>query len=94
MRFIIAGMAAVVWAGSAVAQTTPPPDPLAVKPIPSDVQALEAEVLRAKVEQAGYTEVSDLARDTAGLWHGTAKKGDVALDIVVDKGGRIKATRR
>ncbi len=88
------GTVGVLLAGAAVAQTTPPADPLAVKPIPSDVRALEADVLRAKVEQAGYTEVSDLARDTSGLWHGTAKKGDAALDIVVDKGGRIKATRR
>ncbi|MCF8533001.1 MAG: hypothetical protein K9G48_08365 [Reyranella sp.] len=46
------------------------------------------------IEQAGYTEVSGLGRESAGDWRGTVRKGDEAVDIVVDKGGRIKATRR
>ncbi len=87
-------MVVVLSADGAAAQTTPPANPLSVKPISPDAQAGEAAALRTKVEQAGYTEVADLARDSAGVWRGTAKKGDAAVEIVVDKGGRIKATRR
>jgi hypothetical protein len=88
-------MAAVLSAGGVAAQTPPPPaDPLAVKPIPSGAHVLESAVIRTRIEQAGYTDISGLVRDTAGVWRGTARKGDEAVDIVVDKGGRIKAARR
>jgi hypothetical protein len=96
-RIILAAVAAMVVVLStdgAAAQTTPPPDPLSVKPISPNADAGEAAVIRTKVEQAGYTEVAGLARDSAGVWRGTAKKGDAAVEIVVDKGGRIKASRR
>ncbi|MDP2334460.1 MAG: hypothetical protein Q8M19_27595 [Reyranella sp.] len=92
MRLALAGMVVVLSAGAAAAQTMPPADPLAVRPIPA--HAGETAVIRTKVEQAGYTEVADLARDSTGVWRGTAKKGDDAVDILVDKGGRVKATRR
>lgn|GEM_PF-6852259 len=94
MKLALAAMVVVLSAGSAAAQTTPPAHPLAVKPIAPNAQAAEQAVMRTKVEQAGYTEVSDLARDSAGVWRGTARKGDAAVDIMVDKGGRIRATRR
>lgn len=93
-RLALAAMAVVLSTDGAAAQATPLADPLAVKPIPPNAQAGEEAVIRTKVEQAGYTEIADLARASTGVWRGTARKGDEAVDIVVDKGGRIKATRR
>ena len=83
-------------AGNAFAQTNarPPADPLAVNPIPSQAQAIDSDAIRTKIEGAGYTGVSDLSRDSMGVWRARAKKGDEAVDIIVDKGGRIKFERR
>jgi hypothetical protein len=97
MKLISAGMAIVaVVAGSAFAQTNerPPADPLAVKRIPPQAQTIDSDTIRTKIEGAGYTEVTDLSRDSMGVWRARAKKGDEAVDVVVDKGGRIKSERR
>jgi hypothetical protein len=97
MKLISAGMAIVALvAGSAFAQTNerPPADPLAVKPIPPQAQTIDSDTIRTKIEGAGYTEVTDLSRDSMGVWRARAKKGDEAVDVVVDKGGRIKSERR
>ena len=97
MKLAIAGLAVVaVTAGNAVAQTgqRPSPDPLAVKPVPSQAQTDGSDLIRTKIEQAGYTDISDLSRDSTGVWHARAKKGDDIVGITVDKGGRIKPERR
>jgi hypothetical protein len=92
MKLPNAGMAVIAMiAGSAFAQTNerPPANPLAVKPIPSQAQT-DSDTIRTKIEGAGYTEITDLLRDSMGVWRARAKKGDQAVDITVDKGGRIK----
>jgi hypothetical protein len=97
MKPTIAGMAvAAMIAGSAFAQTSQPPpaDPLAVKPVPSQAQSVDSDTIRKKIEQAGYTEVTDLSRDSIGVWRARARKGREAVDIIVDKGGRIKSEPR
>jgi hypothetical protein len=97
MNPTIAGMAlALMIAGSAFAQTSQPPpaDPLAVKPVPSQGQTVDSDTIRTKIERAGFTEVTDLSRDSMGVWRARARKGEEAVDIVVDKGGRIKSERR
>ena len=88
--------AAAFLGGSALAQTSqsPPADPLTVKPVPSQAQSPESASIRMKIEQAGYTDVSDLARDSMGVWRARGRKGGDTVDIVVDKGGRIKAGAR
>jgi hypothetical protein len=35
-----------------------------------------------------------LARDTDGIWRGMARRRNADVDIAVDEGGRIEATRR
>lgn len=84
--------AAAFLAGSALAQTSqsPPTDPLSVKPVPSQAQSPESAPIRTKIEQAGYTDVTDLARDSMGIWRARARKGNDTVEVVVDKGGRIK----
>jgi hypothetical protein len=85
--------AAMVLAGSGFAQTTAPTpsSSLAVTPIPPETQAEEANLIRSKIERAGYTDISVLERDNWGVWRGRAKKGDSLVTVVVDKGGRIKS---
>lgn len=84
---------AAVSAGNGFAQTapsTPAPQNLEVNPIPPETQAEEANLVRAKIERAGYSDVSVLERDSWGVWRGRARKGDTLVNVVVDKGGRIK----
>ncbi len=76
-----------------LAQTAPaaPGDQnLAVNPIPPETQAEEADLVRSRIERAGYSDVAVLERDSWGVWRGRARKGDTPVNVVVDKGGRIK----
>ena len=87
------GIAAMI-AGGALAQTPPPADPLSVKPVPPHAQTVDSDMIRTKIEQAGYVEVTDLSRDSMGVWRARAKMGNESVDIAVDKGGRIKPQPR
>ncbi len=93
-KFVAAFIAiATVSAGNGFAQTapsTPATQSLAITPIPPETQAEEANLIRSKIERAGYTDISVLERDNWGVWRGRAKKGDSVVNVVVDKGGRIK----
>lgn len=90
-RAVLVGLLALAVAGDAVAQV---PQSLAVTPIHPDAQSEEAALMRQKIERAGYTDVGALARDSTGTWRGRAKKDDRPVELVVDKGGRIKAEQR
>lgn len=86
----------VLLGGSALAQTTQssPADPLSVKPVPSQAQSQESASIRMRIERAGYTDVTELARDNMGIWRARARKGNDTVDVMVDKGGRIKEPPR
>jgi hypothetical protein len=92
MKAILTCIAFAAMAGAALAQTgqRPADDPLSVKPIASQAQTTDTDIIRSKIERMGYTDVVDLSRDGTGVWHAKAKKGTETLDVVVDKGGRIK----
>ena len=92
MKAILTYIAFAAMAGAALAQTQQRPanDPLSVKPIASQVQTTDTDMIRSKIERLGYTDVVDLSRDSTGVWHARAKKGTETLDVIVDKGGRIK----
>jgi hypothetical protein len=97
MKGIVASLAvATTVAAGAFAQTSrPSADPLAVTPLsPAQAEARDADMIRTKIEQAGYTNVSDLSRDSMGVWHARAKKGSDVVGLTVDKGGRIKPEPR
>lgn len=89
-RRFLAGLSTLAVAGDAAAQT---PESLAVTPIRPDAQSEEAALMRQKIERAGYTDVETLARDSTGTWRGRAKRGDRPVEVVVDKGGRIKTAK-
>ena len=86
----------VMAAGMALAQTDqrPASDPLAVKPIESEAKTTDTDVIRSKIERMGYSDVTGLSRDSLGVWRARGRKGGEPVDIVVDKGGRIKAGAR
>ena len=92
MKAILTYIAFAAMAGTALAQTgqRPADDPLSVKPIASQVQTTDTDMIRSKIERMGYTDVVDLSRDSTGIWHARAKKGTESVDVTVDKGGRIK----
>ena len=92
MKATLTCIAFAVMAGTALAQTgqRPADAPLSVKPISSQAQTTDTDMIRSKIERMGYTDVVDLSRDSTGVWHARAKKGSETLDVIVDKGGRIK----
>jgi hypothetical protein len=100
MAALLAGSAFGQASGQASGQTSgqasrPAADPLTVTPIsPSQARTGDADMIRAKIEQAGYTEVTGLSRDSMGVWRARARKGGDVVGIVVDKGGRIKPEPR
>jgi hypothetical protein len=51
-------------AGTALAQAEqrPPDDPHSVKPIDSQAQTTDTDMIRSKIERMGYTDVLDLSR--------------------------------
>jgi hypothetical protein len=92
MKAVLSCIAFVAMTSAAVAQTEqrPAADPHAVKPIASQAQTTDTDMIRSKIERMGYTDVVDLSRDSAGIWHAKAKRGTAPVDVTVDKGGRIK----
>jgi hypothetical protein len=92
MKAILTGIAFTAMAGAALAQTEQRPAgaPLSVKPISSQAQTTDTDMIRSKIERMGYTDVVDLSRDSTGVWHARARRGTETIDVTVDKGGRIK----
>ena len=48
---------------------------------------------KSKIEEAGYTGVSDLKKDDSGVWRGTASKGGSAAQVSVDFQGNVNAAK-
>jgi hypothetical protein len=44
---------------------------------------------KSKIEEAGYTQVTDLRKDDNGVWRGKAKKGGAATSVSVDFQGNV-----
>jgi hypothetical protein len=44
---------------------------------------------KSKIEQAGYTKVSDLKKDDNGVWRGKASKGGSSVSVSVDFEGNV-----
>jgi hypothetical protein len=44
---------------------------------------------RARVTDAGYTDVSALVKDADGIWRGKASKGGAMMDVAVDFQGNV-----
>ena len=44
---------------------------------------------KSKIEEAGYTKVTDLKKDDNGVWRGKASKGGSATPVSVDFQGNV-----
>jgi len=44
---------------------------------------------RSRIEGAGYSGVSGLTKDKAGVWRGTARKGATSNDVSLDYQGNV-----
>jgi hypothetical protein len=81
------------------AQTTPAP---AARPAPSTASgpaagatantaaiATEAQA-KSRIESSGFSNVSALTKDSAGIWHGMAMKDGMAVMIALDAQGNVR----
>ena len=48
---------------------------------------------KSKIEEAGYTSVSDLKKDDNGVWRGKASKGGSSMQVSVDFQGNVNAAK-
>jgi hypothetical protein len=44
---------------------------------------------QSRIEAAGYSDVSGLAKDKDGVWRGTASKGGASSDVSLDYQGNV-----
>ncbi|WP_291858357.1 hypothetical protein [Bradyrhizobium sp.] len=48
---------------------------------------------KAKIEEAGYTNVTALKKDDNGVWRGKANKGSASSDVSVDFQGNVNSVK-
>jgi hypothetical protein len=98
-------MAGAGLADGAVAQTAGPPanhnanTPAVAKPgvntpgapVAGANSFTKAEAL-SRIEKAGYTNVSGLAKDKDGIWRGKANSGSATVDVALDYQGNVVPT--
>ncbi len=102
MRNVIAGAALVFVAGGALAQTASPPassspgtpaiarpsTPAPGAPVAGANSFTEGQA-KSRIEAAGYTGVSGLAKDKDGVWRGKGMKSGTAVDVSLDYQGNV-----
>ena len=101
LAFISLALAPAIAMGAASAQTNPPatpPAPLAAAPsspsassappIPGANSFTESEA-RSRIEASGYTNVTDLKKDSQSIWRGNAMKDGKPASISLDFQGHV-----
>jgi hypothetical protein len=48
---------------------------------------------KSKIEEAGYTGISDLKKDDNGVWRGKASKGGSSTNVSIDFQGNVNAAK-
>ena len=48
---------------------------------------------KSKIEDAGYTGITDLKKDDSGVWRGMASKGGSSVNVSVDFQGNVNAAK-
>jgi hypothetical protein len=74
--------------------TTPPPQTLPPPPAPpsgrpSAGSAFTTDQAKSQIEAAGYSNVSELRRDSKGIWRGSAAKDGLTVNVMLDAGGKV-----
>jgi hypothetical protein len=105
MKRIIPFMAFAVFATGAWAQSAPPvaSERAPANPALKDPDVQKASVAaegansftegqaQERIEKAGFSEVSALTKDDAGLWKGTAKRNGKSVKVALDYKGNVTA---
>ena len=103
-RFMI-GFAIALLAGSAMAQNPPaksepgnnainsPNEKNSSAPVAGANSFTEGQA-KSRIEESGYTGVSDLKKDGNGVWRGKASKGGAATDVSIDFQGNVNAAKK
>jgi hypothetical protein len=99
------GLAAAPMAGSALAQNAAPaPNPNAGTPAIASpnvnnpgapavgANSFTEGQAKARIEAAGYTNVSPLVKDKDGIWRGRASKNGAIMDVALDFQGNVVAS--
>ena len=102
MKHVLAAAFALIGS-AAVAQTTPPANPspktpaVATSCTPTPAQpaagsnSFTQSQAQSRIESAGYTSVSSLAKDKDGVWRGMAMKNGVSTHVSLDYQGNVIA---
>ncbi len=48
---------------------------------------------KSKIEEAGYTNVTELTKDDNGVWRGKASKGGSSMDVSIDFQGNVNTAK-
>jgi hypothetical protein len=89
MRPIPLGM--VLFAALLAASPAPAETLFATPPSDTTAQLTEGQA-RSRIEETGYTQVSDLRRDERGLWRGRAARNGDPREVSLDAQGNLEDT--
>ena len=102
-RTLVLTTAALMIAGAASAQNPPAqsgPNNSAInsdqknsdKPVAGRNSFTEGQA-KSKIEDAGYSNVSDLKKDDNGVWRGKASKGGSSTNVTIDFQGNVNSAK-
>ncbi|RYF50998.1 MAG: hypothetical protein EOO38_04315 [Cytophagaceae bacterium] len=103
-RVLLISTTLALLAGSAIAQTPPAqsgpnnnavnsPDQKNSNAPVSGANSFTEGQAKSRIEQAGYSGVTDLKKDDNGVWRGKAMKGGAASNVSIDFQGNVNAAK-
>jgi hypothetical protein len=97
----VAALLTSAVAGGAVAQIAPPANPNAKTPAiattgvnnpgapAAGANSFTEAQAKSRIEAAGFSNISGLAKDKDGVWRGKASKGGTTVSVAVDFQGNV-----
>ena len=95
MKKLIAAAILVFAAGGALAETKTPAVATSTAPNPAapvnGANSFTESQAKSRIEAAGFTNVSGLAKDKDGIWRGKASKAGAMTTVSLDYQGNVTA---
>ncbi len=103
-RSLLLACAGLIFAGAASAQNPPaqsgpnnnavnsPGQNNSAAPVAGRNSFTEGQA-KSKIEEAGYTNVTELKKDDNGVWRGKASKGGTSSQVAVDFQGNVNTAK-
>jgi hypothetical protein len=82
------GLTSAVCAQTPPASPATPAAPRTEAPVPGRNSFTEAQA-KERIEKAGYTAVSNLKKNSQGVWVGTASKAGASVQVMLDYQGNV-----